>query len=291
MGFAIAGIVVVIAAIACGLLAKSRNAAQQALVEARAENQQRTAERDEARTLVEEERHRTAERIAERDEALALFEEERRRVLEASAALSPSSPPAASEEVSTEPAETLPSSDEPVETSSGETSTESVDAPPSPEETPSEEQPSQERPEEIDRCWPLVLADLTRRWAATVGVPPDARTISDGPTSAQLTEGLARETERLREEVGVDVSFSVGEPVEPTDPVVFLLTATDLLGAMASRCERMVVELDAQLVLTGEVWSDLGDDLETSRTRAVAAGAHVEPVEVGEDRVRVALQP
>lgn len=143
----------------------------------------------------------------------------------------------------------------------------------------------------VDACWPLVLAHLERRWAAGVGATPGTRGVPVGSVSAQLTESLAREVDRLREEVGVDVSFTVKEVAEPSDPVVFLLTAADLLGAMASLCERVTVELDRRLLITGAVWTDLGDELETSRERALAAGAVIDPVEVDDEQVRVALHP
>jgi hypothetical protein len=44
-------------------------------------------------------------------------------------------------------------------------------------------------------------------------------------------------------------------------------------------------------VVTGEVWADLGQELESSRARAVAAGATVDPVDVDDQRVRVTLHP
>jgi hypothetical protein len=144
---------------------------------------------------------------------------------------------------------------------------------------------------EVDASWPLVLADLERRWAAGVGALPAARGVSGGPVSAQLAEGVIREVERLREEMGVDVSLTRGEPVEPARPVVFLLAATDLLGALAATCERVAVSIDGSLVLTGEVWAELGDDLEVSRTRALAAGVVIDPIDVGDDQVRITLRP
>jgi hypothetical protein len=139
--------------------------------------------------------------------------------------------------------------------------------------------------------WSLVLADLERRWAAGVGALPAARGVVDGPVAAQLAEGLTREVERLREEMGVDVSLSTGAPIEPADPVVFVLAATDMLGALAATCERVTVALDGEVVLTGKVWTELGDDLDRSRDRALAAGARVDPIDVDEDRVRVILWP
>lgn len=139
-------------------------------------------------------------------------------------------------------------------------------------------------------CWPLVLGHLERRWATGLGATPGSRGIPAGTVASQITESLAREVDRLREEVGVDVSFTVGDVVDPANPVVFLLSATDLMGAMASRCERMVVDLDGQLVLGGEVWTDLGDEIESSRARAQTAGAMVDPIDVGNERVTVTLR-
>lgn len=140
--------------------------------------------------------------------------------------------------------------------------------------------------------WPLVLADMERRWANTVGVPPGARAMKASDVPGKLAEALDREVERVREEVGVDVSITVSDELPPTpDPVVFLLAATDLLGAMISTCERVALELGDGLVMVGEVWTELGDEIEVSRQRAVDAGLQVEPVEVGEETVRVRLTP
>ena len=67
----------------------------------------------------------------------------------------------------------------------------------------------------------------------------------------QLEEALGREAERLREEVGVDVEVRTGGAVEPRDPVTFLLAATDVLGVLAAVCERVTIELDGGVMLTG----------------------------------------
>jgi hypothetical protein len=140
--------------------------------------------------------------------------------------------------------------------------------------------------------WPLVLADMQRRWANTVGVQPADRAMKATEVPGQISEALDREVERVREEVGCDVSITINDELPPTaDPVVFLLAATDLLGAMVSTCEKVAIELGDGLVMVGEVWSDLGDDIEVSRQRAVDAGLQVDPVEVGEESVRVRLAP
>jgi hypothetical protein len=139
--------------------------------------------------------------------------------------------------------------------------------------------------------WPLLLADMERRWANTVGVPPSARAMKATEVAGQLAETLDREVERVREEVGVDVSLTLTNEVDTGMPVVFLLAATDLLGALVSTCERVTLELDGKLVLLGEVWSELGDEIDVARQRAVAAGLEVEPVEVDTERVRVTMLP
>lgn len=135
--------------------------------------------------------------------------------------------------------------------------------------------------------WHLLLAHVTRRWAAVVGAPPGSRDMVDGGTAEQLAQAIAREVERLREEVGVDVELTVADPVEPGDGVLFLLSTIELLGALASSAERVSVDLDGRLVLVGEGWSDLGGELATARDRAVAAGARVSTVDAGGDRVRL----
>ena len=135
--------------------------------------------------------------------------------------------------------------------------------------------------------WHLLLAHVTRRWAAVVGAPPGSRDMVDGDAADQLAQAIAREVERLREEVGVDVELTVASPVEPGDGVLLLLSAIELLGALASSAERVSVDLDGRLVLVGEGWSDLGGELAAARDRAVAAGARVSAVDAGGDRVRL----
>ena len=131
---------------------------------------------------------------------------------------------------------------------------------------------------------------MQRRWANTVGVQPADRAMKATEVAGQLAEALDREVERVREEVGVDVSIVVSGGLATPQPVVFLLAATDLLGAMVSTFERVAIEVDDGLVMVGEVWSELGDDVEVSRQRAVDAGLVVDPVEVDEERVRVTVR-
>ena len=138
--------------------------------------------------------------------------------------------------------------------------------------------------------WALVLADMERRWANTVGVPPGARAMKASEVAGQVAEALEREVERVREEVGVDVSLTITGDLSTPQPVVFLLAATDMLGAMVSTCERVSLEIDEGLVMVGEMWSELGDDIEVSRQRAVDAGLVVDPVEGEDERVQVTLR-
>jgi len=138
--------------------------------------------------------------------------------------------------------------------------------------------------------WPLVLADMTRRWANTVGIQPGDRAMKATEVHEQLAEALDREVERVREEVGVSVTVTVAGQLSTNQPAVFLLAATDLLGAMVSTCERVSLAIEDGLVITGEVFAELGDDIEVSRRRAVDAGLTVDEIEVEDERVQVRLR-
>jgi hypothetical protein len=140
-------------------------------------------------------------------------------------------------------------------------------------------------------AWRIVLSILERRWVGVVGAPPDARGVVSGPVSDQLAEALTRESERLREEVGVDVEVTAASPVDPADPVTFLLAATDLLGVLAAVCERIVLTLDGALVVVGDGWSGPTHELDLARARALAAGTSVDEVAVDGETVSIALRP
>jgi hypothetical protein len=150
-----------------------------------------------------------------------------------------------------------------------------------------------------DGLWQLLLAHLTRRWAAMVGVPPEGRTVVAGSGGAQLAEALSREVERLREEVGVDVDLvaaSDGPRLgdDPADRVPVLLAAVELLGVLAASCQEVSVQLGDSLVLVGEGRLDPGDELAAVRDRVAAAGVSVGPLVVGDEddeRVEVAVHP
>jgi hypothetical protein len=141
--------------------------------------------------------------------------------------------------------------------------------------------------------WAILLAILARRWAGVVGAPPDDRGVRSGTVSEQLEEALGREGERLREEVGVDVEVRTAGAVEPRDPVTFLLAATDVLGVLAAVCERVTIELDGSVVLTGEGWWGPTDELDLARRRAVASGVAADDLAVDEEdeSVTVTLRP
>jgi hypothetical protein len=149
-----------------------------------------------------------------------------------------------------------------------------------------------------DATWALLLADLNRRWPVPVtvtvasgGSSPAGASTDAGAVPDQLAEAFVRELERLREEVGVDAEISVVDTFAPTRPVVFLLAALDLLGALTSTCQRVVVKLEDDLDMIGEDWEGRRDELDTARDRAIAAGAVVGPVEIDDNQVHLTLGP
>jgi hypothetical protein len=145
-----------------------------------------------------------------------------------------------------------------------------------------------------DGVWLLLLTQIARRWGAMVGVPPAGRAVTDGSAADQLREAVARETERLREEVGVDVEVVVAPPEDPAAPrlgdnpadrVPALLAAVELLGVLAASAQQVTVTIGSDLVLVGEGWYDDGE-LAAVRDRAAAAGAAVGPVVADEEAER-----
>jgi hypothetical protein len=153
-----------------------------------------------------------------------------------------------------------------------------------------------------DGLWLLLLAHVARRWGSVVGVPPEGRSVVAGPASAQLAEALAREVERLREEVGVDVDLLTADRAEtpagglgddPADRVPVLLAAVELLGVLAASCQQVAVEVGDTVTLVGEGRLDAGDELAAVRDRAAAAGVAVGPLVADDeaDRVEISLRP
>ena len=144
--------------------------------------------------------------------------------------------------------------------------------------------------------WNLLLAHVTRRWAAVVGVPPDGRSVLDGDPAAQLTQALAREIERLREEVGVDVELNTpaspaaGGSGDVNGRVAVLVAALELLGVLATSAQRVTVDVGDTLVITGDGWIDPYDELRSVYERATAAGVALDPLDdTGDERVRLVL--
>jgi hypothetical protein len=146
--------------------------------------------------------------------------------------------------------------------------------------------------------WLLLLAHVTRRWAAVVGVPPSNRSVVEGSAADQLTQALARETERLREEVGVDVELTAPPRAngangwaddEPGDRVAVLVAALELLGVLASSAQRVTVDVGDALVLTGDGWVDPYGELAAAYDRVAAAGVVLDPLDVGDERVRLVV--
>jgi FtsZ-binding cell division protein ZapB len=154
-----------------------------------------------------------------------------------------------------------------------------------------------------DGVWDLLLAELTRRWPAPMmalaaaasgegGEPAEGEPEIEGSEVAdQVAEAFVRELERLREEVGVDAEISVTGSITPTDPVVFLLASFDVLAAVTSTCQRVVVKVEDQLNLVGESFEGRRDELDVARARAMAAGATVTPIEIVDDQVHVSVIP
>lgn len=150
--------------------------------------------------------------------------------------------------------------------------------------------------DDTDGLWRLLLANVTRRWAAVVGVPPDGRAILAGPPDAQLHQALAREVERLREEVGVDVELSSADPGTGDAPdgdvggrITVLVAALELLGALASTAQRVRVEVADTMVLTGDGWVDPYRELAAAYERSAAAGAVLGPLDADDESVRLVL--
>lgn len=146
--------------------------------------------------------------------------------------------------------------------------------------------------------WRLLLAHVTRRWAAVVGVPPDRRALRAATPDDQFVEALARETERLREEVGVEVELTAaarppasagGTGTTDVERVAVLVAALELLGALATTAQRVTVEVGDTLVLAGDGWLDPYREVAAAYDWAAGAGIVLGPVEEGDEHVRIVV--
>jgi hypothetical protein len=146
--------------------------------------------------------------------------------------------------------------------------------------------------------WRLLLAHVTRRWAAVVGVPPDRRALRAATPDDQFVEALARETERLREEVGVEVELTAARPATPSaggvettgvERVAVLVAALELLGALATTAQRVTVEVGDTVVLAGDGWLDPYREVAAACEWAAGAGIVLGPVAEGDEQVRIVV--
>jgi hypothetical protein len=144
--------------------------------------------------------------------------------------------------------------------------------------------------------WHLLLAHVTRRWAAVVGVPPDRRALRATTPDDQFVEALARETERLREEVGVEVELTAAAPATAggtgttgVEGVAVLVAALELLGALATTAQRVTVDVGDTLVLAGDGWVDPYREVATAYQRAAGAGIALGPIEEADEQVRIVV--
>ena len=144
-------------------------------------------------------------------------------------------------------------------------------------------------PELVDRCWRLVLARIERQWANAVGAGADERGVVRGTSDEQLHEAVARELERLREEVGLDTAVTRTGAMD-VHPLLVLLAAGELAALTAPHSERVAVELGDRLLVVGEGWS--ADPASDDRLRATLAdtGLAGDVVADGGD-VRIVLAP
>lgn len=151
-------------------------------------------------------------------------------------------------------------------------------------------QPAGEPPDGqvLEPCWRLLLSRIEHQWASTVGAGPDERGITAGGHDQQLAQALARELERLREEVGLHTDATITGTMAAVHPLLVLLTAGELATIAAPHSERLVVELGAGLLVVGEGWTGglaEGDLLGATLRDAGLQGS----VEATHDSVRVAV--
>ncbi|MDQ6698509.1 MAG: hypothetical protein M3Z46_13735, partial [Actinomycetota bacterium] len=109
-----------------------------------------------------------------------------------------------------------------------------------------------------DLSWRLVLARIERQWADAVNAGPDERGVIDASSSEQLAQAVARDLERLREEVGVQTTLAPARSDGVIDPLTTLLAVGEAVALLAYHSEHVLVDLHDEAVVTGEDWT--GDD-------------------------------
>lgn len=124
----------------------------------------------------------------------------------------------------------------------------------------------------LEASWRLLVSRIERQWASAVGAGPQERGVVDGPPEAQLDQALAREAERLREEVGVDTAVAGTAGPGSAHPLVVLLAAGELAAVAAPHSERVVVELAEGLVVLAEGWTGGAAGGEQLRETVAVAG-------------------
>ena len=136
--------------------------------------------------------------------------------------------------------------------------------------------------------WRLLLARVERQWANAVGAGNDERGVVPGPLDEQLQQAVARDLERLREEVGLHTELTRTGAMEAVHPLLVLLATGELAALAASQSERVAVELGPRLVVVADGWSgdpSAGEALRATITQTGLAGQ----VEVGPDSVRIVV--
>lgn len=122
-----------------------------------------------------------------------------------------------------------------------------------------------------DLSWRLLLARVERQWADVVNAGPDERGVIDTSQGEQLAQAIARDLERLREEVGVQTTLAPTQPIGDDDPLTTLLAVGEAVALLAYHSEHVGVDLGIPAVVSGEDWT--GDDDALGQLERLAATA------------------
>lgn len=142
----------------------------------------------------------------------------------------------------------------------------------------------------VEASWRLLLARVERQWASSVGAGEDERGVVRAHPDEQLHQAVARELERLREEVGLHTEVTRTGAMHGVHPLLVLLAAGELTALVAPHSERVAVELGDRLVVVGEGWDPGPADGEHLRASVSDTGLDGEVVSAGET-VRIVLAP